>query len=53
MLAVPFRDWVATVLNKLNTAQGFECDKRLLHMACQVSALVLEMTENTLCDAST
>jgi len=34
-------------------AREFERDERLLQMACQVLALTLEMTEDTLRDAST
>jgi len=66
MLAVPLGDWelgnsgskeepflAATVLRRLKTARGFERGDRLLQVACQVSALILEMTENAFRDAST
>jgi len=36
----------------LKTARGFERGDRLLQVACQVSVLALEMTENALRDAS-
>jgi len=40
------------VLSRLNTAQEFERGERLLQVACQVSTLTLEMTEDALRDAS-
>jgi len=43
----------ATVLRKLKTARGFEQEDGLLQVACQVSVLAMEMTENALHDAST
>jgi len=43
----------ATVLRRLKTAQGFERGDRLLQVACQVSVLALEMTEDALRDTST
>jgi len=43
----------ATVLRRLKKAQGFERGDRLLQVACQVSALAVEMTEDALHDAST
>jgi len=66
MLAVSLENWElgnfgsreelflpATVLRRLKTARGFERRDRLLQVACQVSALALEMTEDALRDAST
>jgi len=66
MLAVFLRDWElrnfrsleepflpATALRRLKTALGFERGERLLQVAYQVSALVREMTEDALRDAST
>jgi len=66
MLAVSLEDWElgnsgsreepflpATVLRRLKTARGFGRGDRLLQVACQVSALALEMTEGALRDAST
>jgi len=41
------------VLRRLKTAREFEHGDRLLQVACQVSVLALEMTENALRDAST
>jgi len=43
----------ATVLKKLKTARGFKQGDRLLHVACQISALAVEMSEDALCNAST
>jgi len=43
----------ATLLRRLKTARGFERGDRLLQVACQVSALALDMIEEALCDAST
>jgi len=42
----------ATVLRRLKTARGLEQGDRLLQVAYQVSALALEMTEDTFRDAS-
>jgi len=66
MLVVSLGDWElgnsgsreepffpATVLRRLKTAQGFERGDSLLQVACQVSVLALEMTEDDLHDAST
>jgi len=38
---------------RLKTARGFKRGDRLLLVACQVSALALDMTEDALRDAST
>jgi len=43
----------ATMLRRLKTARGFEQGDRLLQVACQVSVLALEMTEEAFHDAST
>jgi len=43
----------ATVLRRLKTVREFERGDKLLQVACQVSALALEMTVDALRDAST
>jgi len=65
MLIISLRDWelgntgsrepflLATVLRRLKTIRGFERGDRLLQVACQVSVLSLEITENALRDVST
>jgi len=66
MLAVSLGDWElgncgsreepflpVTVLRRLKTAREFERGDGLLQVACQVSVLALEMTEDALHDAST
>jgi len=44
---------VSKCVKEVENSTGFEREERLLQVACQVSVLTLEMTEDALRDAST